>query len=430
MSAVYPRKLIEVALPLPEINDASSYDKMPGIGPHPKGIHHWWARLPLPTARAVLFGSVVTDPADDPYWKNKSEAEQDARREELFDIVRTLMGKKLHEHPEVYDEARKEMLRHVDGKLPHVLDPFAGGGSIPLEAARLGLEAHAADLNPVAVLLNKCNLELAPRWAGRPPVNPDDRRRIGGEQAWKGSHGLAADVRHYGRLIRARAQEKIGHLYPKVRLPKEHGGGDANVTAWLWTRTVASPNPAARGRHVPSAPSFMPRRESGRHAWEELVKDPATPRGWRFEVRTEVWSKEQVVLKANSDACWQSAGFSFCLLNGTPTPIPRSYIQEEGKARRLGQTLMAVVADGSRRRVYVSPDSVQENLALNGPDAAVVADSRSTFLAGPLPNRAGITKRWLLCAYGLDTWGELSFCSADFRASDHERLFEGLARRD
>ncbi|MDD3553580.1 MAG: DUF1156 domain-containing protein [Deltaproteobacteria bacterium] len=167
----YLKKLIEVALPLPEINDASAYDKMPGIGPHPKGIHQWWARLPLPTARAVLFASVVDDPSSHPE-KFPTEEAQNAERERLFGIIRELMQKKLHERPDVYAKAREEMLKHVGGKLPPVLDPFAGGGSIPLEAARLGFEAHAADLNPVAVLLNKCNLELVPRWLNRPPVNP------------------------------------------------------------------------------------------------------------------------------------------------------------------------------------------------------------------------------------------------------------------
>lgn len=168
------KKLIEVALPLPEINDASAYDKMPGIGPHPKGIHHWWARLPLPIARAVLFASVVDDPETHPE-KWPTEEARNAERERLFDIIRRMMGKKLHDHPEVYVEAQVEMLKHCNGKLPAVFDPFAGGGSIPLEANRLGFEAYAGDLNPVAVLLNKCNLELAPRWAGRPPVNPEDR---------------------------------------------------------------------------------------------------------------------------------------------------------------------------------------------------------------------------------------------------------------
>src|SRR5262245_16445682 len=215
------KKLIEVALPLPEINDASAYDKMPGIGPHPKGIHHWWARLPLPTARAVLFASVVDDPSAHPE-KWPTEEGQDAERERLFDIIRRMTAKKLHEHPEVYAEARAKMIEDTGGELPVVFDAFAGGGSIPLEANRLGFEAHAGDLNPVAVLLNKCNLELVPRWVGRAPVNPEDRKRIGGTDAWPGTQGLAADVRYYGRLIRDRSRGRIGHLYPKVRLPKEY----------------------------------------------------------------------------------------------------------------------------------------------------------------------------------------------------------------
>src|SRR5437867_2278186 len=218
----FKKTLIEVAMPLPEINDASAYDKMPGIGPHPKGIHQWWARLPLPAARAVLFASVVDDPEGDPEkWPN--EESQNAERERLFGIIRRMMGKRLHEHAEVYAEARAEMLKHCDGRLPVVFDPFAGGGSIPLEANRLGFETHACDLNPVAVLLNKCNLEFAPRWVGRPAVNPKDRSGIGGSENWKGTRGIAADIRYYGRIIRQRAQTKIGHLYPKVSLPKEHG---------------------------------------------------------------------------------------------------------------------------------------------------------------------------------------------------------------
>src|SRR5437667_10774636 len=165
---------------------------MPGIGPHPKGIHHWWARLPLPTARAILFASLVDDPqAQLEKWP--TEEAQNIERERLFDIIRRMMGKKLHQHAEVYAEAREEMLKYCDGKLPLVFDPFAGGGSIPLEANRLGFATHAGDLNPVAVLLNKCNLELAPRWAARPPVNPEDRNKIGGTEAWRGTCGLAAD---------------------------------------------------------------------------------------------------------------------------------------------------------------------------------------------------------------------------------------------
>ena len=168
MIAAHNKKLIESALPLPEINDASAYDKMPGIGPHPKGIHQWWARLPLPTARAILFASIVDDPVSHPE-KWPTEEEQNNERERLFGILRRLMGKKLHKTPDVYKQAHAEMLKHCEGKLPPVFDPFSGGGSIPLEAGRMGFDAHAGDLNPVAVLLNKCNLEIIPRWSGTPP---------------------------------------------------------------------------------------------------------------------------------------------------------------------------------------------------------------------------------------------------------------------
>jgi len=340
------KKLIEVALPLPELNDASAFDKRPGIGPHPKGIHHWWARLPLPTARAILFASVVDDPGEhEERWA--TEGAQNAERERLFDIMRRMMGKKLHEHPEVYAEAQSEILKHCDGRLPQVFDPFAGGGSIPLEASRLGFEAHAADLNPVAVLLNKCNLELAPQWAGRPPVNPEDRKRIGGEQAWRGGHGLAADVRYYGRRIRGRALSKLGPHYPKARLPKQYGGGEANVIAWIWARTVASPNPAARGKHVPLVSTYWLTSKNGGEAWLDPVVDKVKGT-YRFEVRTGTPSNRAAV--AAGTKLGRGAKFR-CLLTGEP--LDEDHIKTEAKAGRLGMSLLAVVAEGARGRVYL-----------------------------------------------------------------------------
>lgn len=346
------KKLIEVALPLPEINDASAYDKMPGIGPHPKGIHHWWARLPLPTARAVLFASVVDDPEAHPEQWPTEEA-QNVERERLFDIIRRMMGKKLHEHPEVYAEARAEMLKHCDGKLPAVFDPFAGGGSIPLEANRLGFDSHAGDLNPVAVLLNKCNLELAPHWAGRSPVNPDDRGQIGGTAAWRGTHGLAADVRYYGQIVSDRAKQMIGYLYPKVRLPKEQGGGETNAIAWIWARTVASPNPAARGKHVPLISTFWLCSKKGIEAWLEPIVDKGVGT-IRFDVATGT-PKDRVAIAAGTK---EGKGGFRCLLTGDP--IPFDYIRGEGQRGRLGQVMVAVVADLRRGRTYVpaTPDQV------------------------------------------------------------------------
>ena len=364
MTPTPPKKLIEVALPLPEINDASAYDKMPGIGPHPKGIHQWWARLPLPTARAILFASVVDDPEAHPE-KWPTEEAQNTERERLFDILRRMMGKKLHEAPKVYAEAREEMLKHCDGRLPVVFDPFAGGGSIPLEANRLGFEAHAGDLNPVAVLLNKCNLELAPRWAGQPPVNPEDRGRIGGTDSWRGTYGLAADVRYYGRLIHERAEKKIGHLYPKVSLPKEYGGGEANVIAWIWARSVASPNPAAKGKHVPLISTYWLSSKKGNLVWLESIVNKASG-SYRFEVQSgtpvgcvgfgsEGMSKHVKTCTrcATIDAGTKlGRGARFrCVL--TDEPISDTHIKAEGKQRRLGTIPIAIIAEGKRGRLYI-----------------------------------------------------------------------------
>ena len=381
MSSVPPKKLIEVALPLPEINDASAYDKMPGIGPHPKGIHQWWARLPLPSARAVLFASVVTDPSDDPAWKDKSESKQDAERERLFGILRRLMGKKLHDHPEVYAEARAEMLKHSGGKLPAVFDPFSGGGSIPLEAARLGCEAHAADLNPVAVMLNKCNLEIAPHWAGQAPVNPEDRRRIGGSQSWRGTHGLAADVRHYAKVIDDQTQKKLGHLYPKVRLPKELGGEEANVIAWLSARTVKCSNPAC-GAQMPMMRSFWLAKKKPVfiHAHPVLNREKKTV---HFEIK-DSGEPEKETTTGKGARCL------FCG-NIIGKPELRRIATENG----VGSVPVAVVVEGSRGRKYL-PSTAAVILQVERPevpeiDQAMTNDRRwfSPPLYG-LPNFADL----------------------------------------
>ena len=223
------KKLIEVALPLPEINDASAYDKMPGIGPHPKGIHHWWARLPLPVSRAVLFASVVDDPSSHPERFPTEEA-QERERERLFGIIRKMMHPRLHEHPEVYAEARAEMLKHCDGKLPPLLDLFAGGGSIPLEAARLGMEAYAGDLNPVAVLLNKCYLELVPRWTDCPPVNPEWRNSLLGARASR-PHKCSAGCTCRDRWLIGCPTVQAPPLRLTVQMPAQGVGHDVFADA-------------------------------------------------------------------------------------------------------------------------------------------------------------------------------------------------------
>lgn len=384
------KKLIEVALPLPEINDASAYDKMPGIGPHPKGIHHWWARLPLPTARAVLFASVVDDPEAHPE-KWPTEEEQNQERERLFDIVRQMMDKKLHEQPEVYAAVREEMLKHCDGKLPAVFDPFAGGGSIPLEANRMGFEAHAGDLNPVAVLLNKCNLELVPRWVNHPPVNPEDRQRIGGGEAWRGTHGLAADVRYYGRLIKERAMAKIGHLYPKTQLPKENGGGESNVIAWIWARTVASPNPAAQGKHVPLISTYWLSNKKGAEVWLKPLIDKANGT-YRFEIGAGAPENRSEV--AAGTKLGRGAKFR-CIL--TNEPIPSDYLKSEARAGRLNYIAIAKIVEVRRGKLYLpvshGEDVIKHDIPNNAPTEIISYDSR--YLTPPGYGMESIDKFFL-----------------------------------
>lgn len=362
------KKLIEVALPLAEINDASAYDKMPGIGPHPKGIHHWWARLPLPAARAMLFSSVIDDPSEHPERYPTLEA-QDLERSRLFALIRRLMQKKLHEHPEIYQEARNEMERHCGGRLPSVLDPFAGGGSIPLEANRLGFDAHAADLNPVAVLLNKCNLEIGPSWLNCPPVNGEARADIGGRESWQGLYGLANDLRYYGRLMGEEVSRKLANLYPKVSLPEPYGGGEANVVAWIWARTVASPNPAAHGSHVPLISTFWlnapTKKKKPPYTWIEPIVDRIR-NTYSFVIR-HGQPPNLAAVKAGTKL-GRGAKFK-CIL--TDEPIEDSFLKREAQSGRLGMRLVAIVCDGKRGRVYLPATGKHQALAKVAPPVEV-----------------------------------------------------------
>jgi putative DNA methylase len=261
------------------------------------------------------------------------------------------------------------------------------GGSIPLEANRLGFEAHAGDLNPVAVLLNKCNLEIAPHWSGRPPVNPEDLKRIGGTDTWRGTHGLAADVRHYGRLIRDRARQKIGHLYPKVQLPKAYGGGEANVIAWIWARTVASPDPAARSAYVPLVSTFWLSSKKGSEAWLEPVVDKANG-SWRFAVRN--WTpKEPAAVKRGTK---NGTGGFVCLLTGAP--IPFDYIREEGTAGRLGLSMLALVAELPRSRAYLPASELQSQAADQASPSGYPDTDLPEEALGFRVQNYGIRKHW------------------------------------
>ena len=346
------KKLIEVALPLDAINAASAREKSIRHG-HPSTLHLWWARRPLAACRAVLFASIVDDPGSRPDRFPTVEA-QDAERQRLFRLIEELVKWENSNDERVLGMARAEIMASTDGHPPPVLDPFAGGGSIPLEAQRLGLEAHASDLNPVAVLINKALIEIPPKFAGQPPVNPEARGKMGAGAGWKGAAGLAEDVRYYGQWMRDEAERRIGHLYPKVRLPKERGGGEATVIAWLWARTVQCPNPAC-GARMPLVRSFALSTKPGKAAWVEPQVDRSQqPPAIGFAVRTGQGTVPE------APKLGRGANFT-CLACGTLATDP--YVKSEGMAGRMGTQMMAVVAEGSRERIYLPPSPEQEAVA-------------------------------------------------------------------
>lgn len=333
-----PKKLIEVALPLDVINREAAREKSIRHG-HPSTLHLWWARRPLAACRAVLFAQLVDDPSAHPDKFPTDEAIE-AERERLFDIIRRLVPWEATTDEAVLEEARAEIRRCYPDGPPPIVDPFAGGGSIPLEAQRLGLEAHASDLNPVAVLINKALIELPPKFAGRPPVHPDDGTELVGTRTWKGAEGLAEDVRWYGRWMRDEAERRIGHLYPKATLPD---GSKATVIAWLWARTVTCPNPACRAT-MPLVRSFWLGKKKGKEAWVNPVPDPANKR-----VRFEIGRGPEGPPMAGTVG--RKGGT--CLVCSSPVPL--AHIKDEGASDRMGQQLMTIVAEGKRQRVYLPP---------------------------------------------------------------------------
>ena len=346
--AIPKRKLIEVALPLEAINKASAREKSIRHG-HPSTLHLWWARRPLAACRAVLFASLVDDPSSHPDTF-PDEAAQDEERQRLFRLIEELVKWENTTNETVLDAARAEIMKSTDGNPPPVLDPFAGGGSIPLEAQRLGLEAHASDLNPVAVLINKALIEIPPKFAGRAPINPEYRSRAVKSGEWTGAKGLAEDVRYYGKWMRDEAERRIGHLYPKAKLPD---GGEATVIAWLWARTVTCPNPAC-GTQMPLVRSFVLSSKKGKEAYAEPVVDNSQkPPQISFEVKSGTDAPE-------GDGAIGRKG-AVCVACKTSVPI--TYVRSEGQAQRIETQLLAVIAEGNRGRVYLAPSQEHENIA-------------------------------------------------------------------
>lgn len=370
-----PKKLIEVALPLDDINAASAREKSIRHG-HPSTLHLWWARRPLAAARAAIFAQMVNDPG---YERNLgrgvNKEKAKVERERIFNILRRLVEWENTNNESVLKEARDEILKswretcelnkgHPEAStlfnpevLPEFHDPFAGGGAIPLEAARLGLTSYASDLNPVAVLINKAMIEIPARFQGKSPAAPP---HMGATQTnihedWSGCRGLAEDVQRYGTWLREEAFKRIGSFYPKVVLPKDQGGEEATVIAWLWARTVKSPNPAFSHVDVPLASTFILSSKAGKDTYVEPVVTGTT---YVFTVKRGTPTD---AAKAGTSA-GKRKGF-ICLISGTP--IDYNYIRNEAKSGRMGVRLLAVVADGPKGRAFLPPTDVMETLALS-----------------------------------------------------------------
>jgi putative DNA methylase len=450
----YKKKLIEVALPLDAINKACVREKSIRHG-HPSTLHLWWARRPLAAARAVIFAQMVDDPSayvevlrGDPKLRRKAEAVLKARlklweeartlakkaegtglavpepgpaptlddmladqeRQRLFRIIEDLVLWENTTNETVLQAARDEIWQswrracaeNADHpraselfdrkKLPAFHDPFAGGGALPLEAQRLGLESYASDLNPVAVLINKAMIEIPPKFAGRPPVNPESRKDQSlFAREWKGAQGLAEDVRYYGQWMRDEAEKRIGHLYPKIEITAEmvkerpdlkpYAGQKLTVIAWLWARTVKSPNPAFAQVDVPLASTFLLSTKAGKEAYVEPVIENG---GYRFTVKVG----KPKDAEAAKNGTKLSRGSFRCLFSGVP--IPYEYIDDEANADRMGARMIAVVAEGERGRVYLSPTEAMEIVARQAkPIWRPDAPSRGTWASNAQGRRYG-----------------------------------------
>ena len=428
---ISPKKLIEVALPLDAINEAAAREKTVRHG-HPSSLHLWWARRPLVAARAVIFSQMVNDPS----WKWEMEkpgqippghlkASWAASRKRLFAIIEQLVKWEDGTNEEVLEQARAEIRKswrescelnknHPQAedlfnpdRLPAFHDPFAGGGALPLEAQRLGLEAYASDLNPVAVLINKAMIEIPPKFAGWPPVSRDlknvDRERRGNSLAlpldrkWRGAQGLAEDVRYYGQWMRDEAEKRIGQLYPKITITKDMAkkrpdlellvGQHLTAISWLWARTVKSPNPAFSHVAVPLVSTFVLSKNAGKQAYVEPVIQ-----GDRYDFSVKLGTPTEEAVKGTKAA---GRGASFrCIISDTV--IGGDYIKTEGQSGRMGQRLMAIVAEGVRGRVYLAPTADAEAIAAQA-EPTWMPDVE--FLQQALGFRVG--------NYGLTKWSDL-----------------------
>jgi len=424
MSQKGRKKLIEVALPLEAINLASEKEKNIRKG-NPSTLHYWWARRPLATARAVLFAQLVDDPGEyaetllhNKVLRKKAEVElndrlldsenckvlqeskqvmareltlqgvaADIERKRLFQIIEDLVQWKNLNNKTLLDQALAEIKRCCGNQLPVICDPFSGGCTIPFAAQRLGLSSRGSDLNPVAVMIGKSMIEMPYIFRNTTPVNPERKQN----ELHPNAEGMAKDVEYYGEWIKQQAAQQIGHLYPKVNLPARSGGGTAEVIAWIWARTVPSPDPAFSDAYVPLASSFLLSAKKEQEAWVNPIVNHKT-KEIKFQINIGGSSDEIEIAKKGSKTRGK-ANFR-CLLS--KAAISSSYIRKMGKDGCLGKSMMAIVAKGNRRKEYINPCKVHVEAA----ESAVPLWKPDT----EMPKNP----RWFSPpAYGIERFGEL-----------------------
>ena len=365
-----PKKLIEVALPLDDINVASVREKSIRHG-HPSTLHLWWARRPLAAARAVIFAQMVNDPGGQRgYYAGRTKKQADQEREKLFDIIRDLVKWENTNNETVLSRAREviwqswretcDLNKGKPGfdreKLPAFHDPFAGGGAIPLEAQRLGLESHASDLNPVAVIINKAMIEIPSKFSGRAPSGPipSHEKQASLHDDWPSAKGLAEDVRRYGHWMREEAFKRIGHYYPEIEITDDMAkerydlkgliGKKLTVIAWLWTRTLSCPNPAC-GCETPLLSSFILSSKKGNEAY--LI--PSYTNG---KLRFDVTLTNPTHLGELKNGFKRGmSGIFECINCGTVTS--RDYTAEQAITKSLRSVQTAVICEGKNGRIYL-----------------------------------------------------------------------------
>jgi putative DNA methylase len=371
----YKKKLIEVALPLVAISDASAYEQSVKRG-KPSQLHKWWARRPSVAARAILWASLVDDPSAHPERFPDTESQR-SERSRLFRVLEGILEWDLPFHDPRMRDARAELGASLDGDGPIILDPFGGGGTIALEAQRLGLRTATGDLNPVAVLIQRGLLELPARFSNGRPVHPSGANRLN----WTAAQGLAHDVEAYGSELLGLATQKLAPFYPKE--PNPTTGNAATVTHCVWARTVKSPDPSFPF-HVPLVGSWVLATKNAVQTWIEPIVDRSSGR-FEYRVREGGTPPPGTV----------GARAATCLATGSP--ITLDYIKAEGEAGRIGNCLIALVAEGDRSKVFLQASDLQLQAARDCPEP----QWRPEGLLSTHPQYMGTPR------YGLDEWWKL-----------------------